>query len=184
MVVMLTHGLRFLSIEPMKPTNQNLSSVNTNTRHTSPTEIATAVSEHPFLRGMAAAHMDLLSKAGTLVDFQPGDLIFKQGDPAHRFYLILSGSVSLTHAGLKGNVAVQCLAKGDVLGWSWLFPPYAWHFNAMVTESSRAIAFDAESVRALCDQNHELGYELMKRISNVVIDRLQKTRQKLSKLSG
>ncbi|MBI1842577.1 MAG: cyclic nucleotide-binding domain-containing protein [Verrucomicrobia bacterium] len=146
--------------------------------------IETAVAQHPFLAGMSPAHRELIARSASLVDLRAGDLVFKQGDPAHKFYLILWGAVSLTHAGLKGNVPIQCVGAGEVLGWSWLFPPNAWHFNAMVTEPTRAIEIDGKALSALCAQQHEFGYELMRRISQVVIERLQKTRQKLFKLSG
>lgn len=146
--------------------------------------IASEVMDHPFLNGFSAAQMDQLIRCAKLRDLEAGDLIFKQGDPAHTFYLIVWGSISLTHAGLKGNTAIQTLTTGDAVGWSWLFPPYAWHFNAMATEGSRIIEFDGERVQELCREEPRFGFEFMNRIAQVVIERLQHTRRKLFRITG
>jgi CRP-like cAMP-binding protein len=71
------------------------------------------------------------------------------------------------------------LGAGDVLGWSWLFPPYLWHFDARAATPTTAIFFYGTRLRELCDENHDLGYELMKRVSEIVIKRLQATRREL-----
>ena len=147
-------------------------------------EVATAVAQHAFLRDFSTDRLDQLAQRANLRDFQPAHLIFKQGDPAGSFYLIVCGAVSLTHAGLKGNTAIQTLTRGDALGWSWLFPPYDWHFNAMAIEPTRLIEFDAERLRQLCHEHPDFGYEFMSLITKVVIDRLQNTRQKLLKSLG
>jgi len=147
-------------------------------------EVAGAVAGHLFLRGFSTAQLDLLAQCARLRDIRPANLVFKQGDTARSFYLIVWGAVSLTHAGLKGNTAIQTLTAGSPLGWSWLFPPYGWHFNAMATEPTRLIEFDGEQLRQLCRDQHDFGYEFMNRIAQVVIDRLQHTRRKLFKLTG
>ncbi len=147
-------------------------------------DIGTLLAAHPFLKGWAPRHLDLLADGATLEEHTKGDLIFKQGDPASRFYLIDSGSVALTHAGLNSNVLIQTLSAGEVLGWSWLFPPFAWHFNAMVTEPARLIVLDGGRIRECASRDHDFGYELMSRISQVVIQRLQVARKKFFKLAG
>jgi CRP-like cAMP-binding protein len=147
-------------------------------------EIASEVTKHPFLKGFTPEQLDHLARLAKLRDFEPGDLIFKQGDPAGAFYLIVWGTVSLTHAGLKHNTPIQSLTAGDALGWSWLFPPYGWHFNAMTVEPARLIEFDGEQLRRLCAERPRFGYDFMNRIAQVVIERLQKTRRILFKLTG
>ncbi len=92
--------------------------------------------------------------------------------------------MALTHAGLSGNVYIQTLSAGDVLGWSWLFPPFAWHFNAMVIEPAQLVAVEGERIREHADADHDFGYDLMTRISQVVIQRLQMTRKRFFKLAG
>lgn len=147
-------------------------------------ELASLVAGHPFLQDFTAEQLDRLAQCAQIRDFRPGGLILKQGDPAQKFYLIVWGSVSLLHAGMKGNTAVQSLSGGDALGWSWLFPPYAWHYNAMSVEPTRLIEFDGEQVSQLCREQPTFGYEFMKRIAEVVIHRLQNTRHKLFRLTG
>ncbi|MCI0534611.1 MAG: cyclic nucleotide-binding domain-containing protein [Verrucomicrobiales bacterium] len=145
--------------------------------------MATA-SRFPLLSGLAAEHVSKLKECACVQEFRKGDLIFKQGDQANRLYLILCGAVFLSHAGLKRNVLIQTLSAGEVLGWSWLFPPHAWHFNARASEPTRMLVFNGERLRDLCKDQPVFGYELMKRVAEVVIQRLQTTRRKLLKLSG
>lgn len=146
--------------------------------------IQEAVIRHPFLDGMSLEHLDLLASHCERLRFDKGDLIFKQGDPARHFYLIEIGLVVLTHAGLKHNVHIMTLEPGEALGWSWLFPPYAWHFNATAMDPSNVLRFDGERLRALCREQPGFGMELMSRVARVVIDRLQKTRKKYLTLAG
>ena len=147
-------------------------------------DVAAAIAKHAFLKGFSHKQLTVIARCGRLREYLPGDLIFKQGDPAHSFHLIVFGSVLLTHAGEKGNTAIQTLTSGDALGWSWLFPPFSWHFNATAFEPTRIIELDGERLRELCQSHPEFGYEFMNRIAQVVIDRLQHTRRKLFKLTG
>ena len=112
--------------------------------------------------------------------FNAGELIFREGDPANRFYLIQRGQVAL-ESSLKDRPAVriQTIGAGDVLGWSWLFPPYYWHFDARTLEPTSAIFFYGTRLREECEKDHDLGYELMKRMAGVVLQRLQATRRQL-----
>jgi hypothetical protein len=72
-------------------------------------------------------------------------------------------------------IVVQTLEAGDVLGWSWLVPPYEWRFHARALETTLAIALDGKCLRTKCEQNHDLGYELMKRVAAVMQKRLEAT---------
>jgi CRP-like cAMP-binding protein len=74
---------------------------------------------------------------------------------------------------------VQTLGAGDVLGWSWLFPPFAWHFQARAIEPASAVALSGASLLVNAERNHDFGYELMKRVAQVVIRRLQAARKQL-----
>lgn len=138
------------------------------------------VTEHPFLRGMSPAHLAVLMDAAMLATFDAGELLFREGDPANRFYLIREGQVVLeSPAGESGAVPIQVIGAGDVLGWSWLFPPYSWRFDARTLEPVKAIFFYGTRLREQCEADHDLGYELMKRMAAVVIQRLQATREQL-----
>jgi CRP/FNR family transcriptional regulator, cyclic AMP receptor protein len=139
-----------------------------------------AIAKHPFLAGLTLEQVNILVENSMRVRFKQDETIFREGDPANRFYLIEKGKVSLeTHVKDRPGLHVQTLGAGDVLGWSWLFPPYYWQFDAQAVEPTIAIFFYGTRLREQCEQNHELGYELLKRMANIVISRLQATRKEL-----
>jgi CRP-like cAMP-binding protein len=131
----------------------------------------------PFLKGLSEPQLEALFTNAMTVDFPAGKMIFNEGLRANRFYIVLEGEVALeSAAGKNGRQRIQTIKKGDVLGWSWLFPPHQWHFDARAVKPTKAIIFFAPTLRELCESDHNLGYELMKRVSKVVIKRLQSTR--------
>ncbi len=138
------------------------------------------IAAHPLLRGMKPQHVTVVAAFAMLAQFKEGELIFREGDPADRFYLLEEGKVSLeSPAKDEASITIQTIGVGDVLGWSWLFSPYYWHFDARALEPVKAIFFYGTWLREYCEQDHDLGYELMKRMAAVVIRRLQATRQQL-----
>jgi CRP-like cAMP-binding protein len=142
------------------------------------------LAEHPFLKGMNPRHLRLLGDFAMEVNFQPGQLIFREGEPANRFYLIRHGKVELeSYVTDCGIVPIQTVGAGEVLGWSWLFPPYYWHFDARAAEPTKAIFFYGTPLREECETDHDLGYELLKRTSEVAIKRLQAMRKKFLDLN-
>jgi CRP/FNR family cyclic AMP-dependent transcriptional regulator len=142
------------------------------------------IAEHPFLAGLKPAHLKILQENAMRMFYQPDEFIFREGDLANRFYLIESGKVSLESQRRDlPPVPIQIIGAGDVLGWSWLFPPCHWHFDARAIEPITAIFFYGTRVREQCEEDHDLGYELMKRMVAVVIRRLQATRKQLLAVS-
>lgn len=138
------------------------------------------LAKHPFLEGLSPHQIRLLSDCAMLIQFAPGELIFREGDPANRFYLIHTGKVALESQSTGGvHKSIQTLGPGEVLGWSWLFPPYFWHMDARALEPVEAVFFYGTPLREECEADHDLGYELMKRMAQTVIIRLQATRRKL-----
>jgi len=138
------------------------------------------ITEHPFLQGLTPHQYRLLTDCAMFTKFQPGELIFREGDPANRFYLLRRGKVALeSHLRSRGVIHLQNVGAGEVLGWSWLFPPYYWHFDARAIEPTDAVFFYGTPLRAECEADHDLGYELMRRMAEIVISRLQATRRQL-----
>jgi CRP-like cAMP-binding protein len=138
----------------------------------------------PFLKGLPQRLLAMLAAEAMPVDFKPETKIFAAGGPANRFYLLTSGEVALESCGDRHDderkpVHIGTIGAGEVLGWSWLFPPYYWLFDARAATPVRAIFFYGSRLREQCETDHELGYELMKRTSEIVIDRLQSTRRRL-----
>ena len=137
----------------------------------------------PFVQGMTSRHIELLAENSMRAEFKTGEPILIAGGPANRFYLILKGRVELESPGANCEaVRIQTLGAGDVVGWSWLFPPYYWHFNAWAPVPTSAIFLYGTRLRELCDENHDFGYELMKRVSEIVIKRLYSARRELVNL--
>jgi CRP-like cAMP-binding protein len=142
--------------------------------------LKSVVAEHPFTRGLDNRYIELLEGCATNVVFKPGEFIFHEGGEANQFYLIRHGKIALeVYAAERGSVPIMTVNEGEVLGWSWLFPPYRWQFDARAVELTRAIALEGQCIRQKCEQDHELGYELMKRVAQVMEQRLQATRFQL-----
>jgi CRP/FNR family cyclic AMP-dependent transcriptional regulator len=138
------------------------------------------IAEHPFFSDMDDRYIQLLVGCASNVRFNAGHLIFREGEDANQFYVLRKGRVALQMATNKrGSLTVMTLQEGDVVGWSWLFPPYKWKFSARALEDTRALALDGKCLRDKSDRDHDLGYELLKRFVRVVEDRLQATRLQL-----
>jgi CRP/FNR family transcriptional regulator, cyclic AMP receptor protein len=138
------------------------------------------LANHPFARGLNDRHLELLVGCASNIRFQAGQLVFREGEEANQFYLIREGKVAVElFASERGPINILTLGEGEVLGWSWLVPPYRWTFDAHAIESTRAIALDGKCLREKSERNHDLGYELLKRITVTMEERLQATRLQL-----
>lgn len=110
-------------------------------------------------------------------------MIFREGNLANRFYLLQRGKVILEAARAENSpVPIQIIGEGDVLGWSWLFSPFYWHFDARALEPTQSIFLYGTRLREQCETDRDFGYELMKRVCLVLIQRLQTTRKQLLEL--
>lgn len=138
------------------------------------------LAKHPFLEGLAPHYLELLTGCASNLRFKTGDILFHEGEEADRFFIIREGIIRLeVFAPGRGAIPIETVDAGDIVGWSWLFPPYRWHFTARVVAPLRVIALDGECLRGKCDQDHTLGYEFLKRFSRIMLDRLQATRLQL-----
>jgi len=141
--------------------------------------------EHPFFKGLEEPYLQLFVDCASNVRFNAGETIFREGGDADKFYLIRQGKVALeTAAPQRGSVIIQTLGEGEVLGWSWLVAPYRWRFDARATELTRAIALDGKCLRGRSEEDHDLGYELMKRAAQIMEQRLQAARLQLLDVYG
>ena len=146
---------------------------------------AAALAAHPFLHGMSADQLGLLADAARDVSFPARYRLFEDGGYATRFWLIQAGHVSLDlHVPGEGPVVIESIGMGELLGWSWLFPPYKWAFGAVAASAVEAFEFDAPAVRELCAAHCELSHEFNQRVTRVLAKRLQATRIRLIARSG
>jgi CRP/FNR family cyclic AMP-dependent transcriptional regulator len=153
----------------------------TKTEGTIETEsIATRVALHPFVAGMNPKQLALLTDCAIPAHFKAGQTILREGEIANRFYVIESGKVVLeSGAGFGEPVVIEIIGPGDLLGWSWMFPPYTWQFTARAIEPTDAIFFYGTILREYCEKDHSLWFELFKRMSAVMTKRLQAARAKM-----
>jgi CRP-like cAMP-binding protein len=142
--------------------------------------LATRVALHPFLAGMNRMQLALLTDCAMTTHFKTGQTILREGEFANRCYLIETGKVVLeSGAGFGESLVIETIGAGDLLGWSWMFPPYTWQFTARAIEPTTAIFFHGAILREYCEKNHSLGYGLLKRISAVMVKRLQAARKQM-----
>jgi len=163
--------------EPLPPVAVRSSTTSTELLKAAP--LAARIAQHPFLAGMAPEHLRILTATAMPVEFNAGQSIFRAGDVANRFYLIERGLVALGSQKEEDDpIRIKTIGAGEVLGWSWLFPPYYWHFDARALEPTKAIFFYGTRLREQCEQDRTLGFDLMKRVVQVVMKRLQATRER------
>jgi CRP/FNR family transcriptional regulator, cyclic AMP receptor protein len=143
------------------------------------------LAQHPFFQGLSASDLELLTGCASNVHYAAEQYLFHEGEDAQSFWVIREGAVALeTHAAHQGTITIETIETGEVLGWSWLFPPYRWHFSARAVAPVRALMLDGTCLRAKCDADPRLGYELMRRFAQVIIARLQATRLQLLDVYG
>lgn len=140
--------------------------------------------KHPFFEGLKKEYLDFIVGCASNVSLEKGQIIMREDDPADKFYLIREGMVAIyIPMGEDRSVTIQTLRGGDILGWSWLIPPYRYRFSCRTVEDTRAIALDGKCLREKCEKNHDLGYELLRRLTNVFTQRLEAARKQIISLS-
>ena len=140
----------------------------------------TRIARHTFLKGLTHDQLALLADCALRAKFEPGQIIFREGEKAQVFYLIEKGEVVLESGKEFGEpVVIQTIGAGDLLGWSWMMPPYVWHFSARAIKPTEAIYFAGTILRDYCERDHSLGFELHKRMSEIMMTRLQAARRKM-----
>jgi len=143
------------------------------------------IRQHPFLQGLEPQYLKLIVGCASNVRFKAGQSLFREGEEANQFYMIRQGKVALQiSAPPRTVITLQTVREGDILGWSWLVPPYRWRFDARALDATRAIALDGKCLRAKSEEDHNFGYEMMKRFSNVMVERLEATRLQLLDVYG
>lgn len=147
--------------------------------------LAEYLPEHPFFAGLEPAAMELVVGCAQNVHAHEGEVLFRTGEPADTFYVVRRGRVALDlHAPDRGALTIASLGEGEVVGWSWLVPPYRWVFDARAQTEVSAVALDGACLRGKCDDDPALGYALMQRVAQVMYDRLQDARIRLLDLYG
>jgi CRP-like cAMP-binding protein len=138
------------------------------------------IAGHPFWKGMPVEYLPLLSEAAEIESYGVGELIFHERQTAEHFYLVHRGQVALeTFIAGRGQVTVQTVGSGEALGWSWLFPPFQWQFSARSVDPTEIIAFHAGALRTKAEAVPEFGRDMITRVAQLLLVRMQAARQKL-----
>ena len=139
----------------------------------------------PALAGLSAEHRELIAGCAVNATFATGEYLMREGEPADRFFVLRRGAVALeTFVPPRGPVTIETLHAGDLLGWSWLVPPYRTAFDARALEAVGALAFDGVCLRGKCSEDPVVGRALLERFTAVIVERLQATRMRLLDLYG
>lgn len=141
--------------------------------------------EHRFFDGMTYEMVELISGCGKNVHFQPNEYMFKSGDSADTFYVLRTGKVAveINHPP-QGVLILETMGEDDVLGFSWILPPYRYFFDARCLESTSAVAIDGKCIREKCENDHDVGYEVMKRFAGLMGKMLTNARLQLLDIYG
>jgi CRP/FNR family transcriptional regulator, cyclic AMP receptor protein len=137
-----------------------------------------------MFRNLTPEQIKAIAELGEEVELADGRAVMVEGDPADSFFLIRDGFVALEIQAPTGTITIETLHNGDPVGWSWLFEPYLTHFDARSRGVTRAIKFDASALRGRCAEDAQLGYELMRSFTSVIVERLHATRLQLLDVYG
>jgi CRP-like cAMP-binding protein len=155
--------LKFVPISASEPRRDSLSQI---------------IREQQFFADLNEDQLRVVRELAMEVHYGPDVWIFREGDPANRFFIILKGYVSVEVEYSGQTMPIRTLGPGDDLGWAWLFAPYYMHFSARTTGPVRAIFFYGTRLRDACEQDHELGYRLMKRVAQILVQNLSATQRR------
>lgn len=135
---------------------------------------------NPVFHSFPDAFIDELNECAWEMEFEADQYLFWTGQEAKYMYILRDGAVSLqAYTPEKGPITIETLGNGDIVGWSWLFPPYKWHLDAKAEKPTHAMVLDGRCIEGKCVANHELGYHLMKCINRIMLDRLIATRLRM-----
>jgi CRP-like cAMP-binding protein len=138
------------------------------------------LAEHPFVRGMSPELIATVAGCASNARFETGQSLFKDGEEANQFFIIRKGRIALEAAPPTGDpLVIQTYGEGEILGWSWLVPPYRWRFSGRALELTRVLMLDGKCLRGKCEKDHELGYQLLRRFADILASRLDATRLQL-----
>ena len=140
---------------------------------------------HTFLSSLSERHRMLLASGVRPFTAAPGELLAREGETAKAFFLIQAGHVAVDlHTPSRGVASIMTVGPGEIVGWSWLVPPHRWQFDCRAVDAVQGLLFDAEWLREKCEQDHELGYQLLKQLVTVIANRLAATRLQLLDIYG
>lgn len=148
-------------------------------------KIEEALAAHPFFQGMSPQHLAVVASCGRREQFKAGEFLCRENEEAKDFYVILGGSVSVEiFSARRGPLTTTSVEEGEVLGWLWFEKPYHWHLDARARRVTRTLALEVKALMLRCEEDHDLGYELMKRYAHHLAVQFRITKLQLVDLYG
>ena len=142
--------------------------------------IAEYLSSHDFFSELGDEVLEFIAQHTSTHKLKKGEILFQQSERADKFYVIRSGKISIQIPAVMGpTLELQSLGENQILGWSWLIPPYKWNFQSKAEEDSELLEFDGTAILERCEQDPKFGYELLKRFTTLMSSRLEAARQKM-----
>ncbi|HLN15861.1 MAG TPA: cyclic nucleotide-binding domain-containing protein [Acidimicrobiales bacterium] len=144
------------------------------------TTLPELVARHPLLSGLPGDAVEHVAGCARNMSFPAGRLLQREGDPADTLYLLRRGRVRIeVHAPGRPPAVIETVGPGHIVGWSWLFPPFQWRFDARAVDGVGAIAIDGACLRAKAQEQPAFGYALLQRVAALLFDRLVASRVRL-----
>ena len=138
------------------------------------------LSAHEFFSEFSDDVLKFLCECSSTREIKKGQILFRQGENADKFYVVRSGRISIQMPAIMGpTLEIQTVDEDQVLGWSWLISPYQWNFQTKAEEDSELLQFDGTAILARCEQEPKFGYELLKKFAGLMSVRLNAARQKM-----
>ena len=143
-------------------------------------QVRDLLNEQAFFGDFSDAVLDLFAEHASERSLETNEVLFGNADPANHFYFVQEGGITIEVPAIEGpSLEIQCLEPGQVLGWSWLIPPYRWSFQARANAPTRLITFDGEAIRKRCDADEAIGYAVLKRFASLMSERLDAARRRM-----
>ena len=135
--------------------------------------------EHPVFHRLSEVYLHQLAEHMEVISLDAGDILFEEGEAAEHFYIDMEGTIDLFATLGDEEQWVQMIDVGEVIGWSWLVPPYQWAFTAKTRDGAMLMKFDASAIREMCERDPAFGYGTMKQICSLMLDRLHTVRSQM-----
>jgi len=148
------------------------------------TSIRDLLDELGLFADLESADVDLLAGCGKNELYKVGAFLGHEGEGAATFYVVREGRVAVELNAPGGPLVVESLGPGEIVGWSWAFPPYRWNYDVEALEPAHVITFDTSCLRNKCESDHSFGYRMLKLFSAVAMRRLDATRLRLLDIYG
>ena len=143
------------------------------------------IAEHPFFKGLMPEHIKIIAENSRELNFAPGEFLMREDEPGHCFFLILYGQVAIEDfSPERGPIIVSTVGEKEIIGYCWLTPPYQCRYDVRAVEMTRTICIDGTRLREICEENPDIGFELLKRTTQLMSKLLEATRAQMLDIYG